>query len=573
MRRLAVYILPVSLALLLAMPATAQEEGVSEEQPAPKGPVASVIEQILPRVGRIEGAAISHKGEVLRFYNDRYFQPAFSGGKGARKDAKGLLEEIEGAGAHGLDPQDFHLGAIETLADRIEAAEGAERDELLARRDILMTDAFLALARDLECGRTNPYFSNANQRNPRCNADFVEILSGAVANHDVKEMLQSLPPQGEGYGRLKKALVKAREAEATESWPPVSMKVRKVEPGDTNPTVSQVRARLIAEGFMDAPGQSKAKTRAQINEEMAQTSAAPDENYYDDKLVEAVKRFQAKYGLGEDGVIGKRTVEMMNRKPDWRVCQVRINLDRQRALDRVITTDRYALVNIPSFDLTIFDDGKPLKEMKVIVGRLDRKSPLMSDMIRLLVFSPKWHVPTSIAVKDKLPKIKKDPSFIRRHGMTVYAVGETGMERIEPEEVDWESVEAGNFSYRFVQGTGDANALGRVKFLFPNRHAVYLHDTPTKYLFKRGKRTYSSGCIRISDPIWFAEYLLADNDGWDKEKIKNAMRRATPLHVSLKEHMPVHILYITAWGDEQGNPVYRHDVYGFDRVLSKQVCD
>jgi murein L,D-transpeptidase YcbB/YkuD len=573
MKRWVVYILPVFLVLLLAVPAMAQEEALSEDPPAPRDPVGSAIERILPGSSSIEGASLTHKGEALRFYKDRGFQPAFSGSNDAKKDFKGLLDEIGDAGAHGLNLSDYHLGAIEALGEKIEGAEGVEREDLLAKRDIVMTDSFLALARDLECGKANPYFSSANQRSPSCDVDFVELLLGAAANHEVKEMLRGLPPQGEGYGRLKKALVKARETEARESWPSVSMKVRKVEPGDTNPTVSQVRTRLVAEGFVEAAGQTKAKSRAEINEEMAQTSAAPDENYYDDKLVEAVKRFQAKYGLGEDGVIGKRTVEMMNRAPGWRVCQVKINLDRQRVLDRVITTDRYALVNIPDFTLTIFDEGKPIKEMKVIVGMLDRKSPLMSDKIRFIVFSPKWHVPTSIAVKDKLPKIKKDPSFIRKHGMTVYAVGETGMEMVEPEEVDWESVEAGNFSYRLVQGTGDANALGRVKFLFPNRHAVYLHDTPTKYLFKRGMRTYSSGCIRISDPIWFAEYLLSDKEGWDAEKIKSSMRRATPLHVNLNEHMPVHILYITAWGDEEGNPVYRHDVYGYDRTLSKQFCN
>jgi len=551
----------------------AQEEGISGEPSAPSDPVGSAIQRMLAGSAQIEGEPLLHRGEALRFYNDRHFEPAFSGGKAAKKDADGLMEEIGEAHAHGLDPQDYHLGSIQVLGEKAEGAEGSQQEELLAKRDILLTDAFLALARDLECGKANPYFSNANQREPSCDVDFAELLLGAVSNHDVKEVLSGLPPKGERYARLKKALVKAREAQARESWPPVNMKVRKVEPGDTSPTVSQVRARLAAEGFIDSAGETRVKSRAEINEEMAQTSALPDENYYDDKLVEAVKRFQAKYGLGEDGVIGTRTVEMMNRDPAWRVCQIRINLDRLRALDRVITTDRYALVNIPDFSLTIFDGGKPIKEMKVIVGRLDRKSPLMSDMIRLLVFSPKWHVPTSIAVKDKLPKIKKDPSFIRRQGMTLYAVGDTGIEMIEPESVDWESVSAGNFPYRIVQGTGDANALGRVKFLFPNRHAVYLHDTPTKYLFKRGNRTYSSGCIRISDPIWFAEYLLADDDGWDQEKIKAAMRRATPLHVGLKEHMPVHILYITAWGDEDGNPVYRHDVYGFDKVLSKQFCD
>jgi murein L,D-transpeptidase YcbB/YkuD len=572
-RRFGIHICALVLVLLVSGPALGQEPDQAVEEVTPKSPVGAAIEQILPRVKSIEGATLAQKGEDLLFYKGRRFEPAFSGSKGAKKNEKALIGEIEKAPDHGLKAADYHLDAIERLRQQIDEAEDGGRDDLLARLDILLADAFLKLAHDLECGRANPYFSTGgNQRPPRCDVDFVAILADAVDDHKVKEALEGLAPQTERYSRLKKALVKAREAAAQGSWPPVSMKVRKIEPGDTSPTVAQVRARLAAEGFIETPGQTKAKSRAEINEEMQRTSAEPGEDYYDDELVEAVKRFQVKYGLGEDGVIGKRTVLMMNREPSWRVCQVKINLDRMRALEHVIVTDRYAMVNIPEFNLTIFEGAKPIKEMKVIVGRLDRKSPLMSDNIRLLVFSPKWHVPTSIAVKDKLPKIKKDPSFIRRHGMTVYSVGDTGIERIEPEEVDWEAVNAGNFPYRLVQGVGDANALGRVKFLFPNRHAVYLHDTPTKYLFKRGKRTYSSGCIRISDPIWFAKYLLDGREGWDEERIKASMRRATPLHVSLEEHMPIHILYITAWGDEEGDPVFRHDVYGFDKVLAKQFC-
>ncbi len=573
MKRCTLHIASLILALILAAPAYGEDVAPESREAPGRDPVGAVIEGKLTRAGSTGGENLSRRGEALRFYEARGFAPAFSGSKDAKKDEAGLIEGIEGAHSHGLEPADYHLEAIEALRRGLDGADGARRDELLAGLDVLMADAFFELASHLECGKANPYFSNANQRSPGCDVDFVAVLQEALDRHDIKGTLEGLAPKTEGYSRLMKALAKMRETAAKESWPSVSDSGRdKIEPGDTDRRVIEVRRRLEAQGFIEPPAQSKAKTRAEINEEMQATSARPGEDFYDDALVEAVKRFQAEYGLKEDGVIGKRTVLMMNRDPAWRVCQIKINLDRLRALDRVIVTDRYALVNIPDFKLTIFEGGKPIKEMNVIVGMLDRKSPLMSDNIRFLVFSPKWHVPTSIAVKDKLPKIKKDPSFIRKQGMKVYAVGETGIEEVEPEAVDWESVDATNFSYRIVQATGDANALGRVKFMFPNRHAVYLHDTPTKYLFDRGQRTYSSGCIRIADPIWFAEYLLTDKDGWDRERITAAMRRATPLDVPINEHMPIHILYITAWADEEGNPVFRHDVYGYDKVLSKQFC-
>ncbi len=555
---------------------TAAKEGGTAEAEAlsvPATPLAEEISRLLSGTKSIDGVVLVYRGEALAFYEGRAFAPAWSGGRSAVKDSDELLSAVESASTHGLSPSRYHLQAIEALQARLDEAGDSEKDGLAARLDLIKTDAFLSLAHDFECGVTNPFHSNANQRKPRCDIDLSAILTEAVNGDSVKGALESLPPQNERYARLREALAKMREKAANASWPQVSGGKKKIEPGDTDPRVAEVRNRLAAEGYIEAPGLSKAKSRKEINEEMQATSVVPGDDFYDPKLEEAVKRFQRDFGLADDGVIGARTQLMMNRQPDWRVCQIAINLDRLRSLDHVITTERYALVNVPDFSLNIFEGGKPTHKMKVIVGRLDRKSPLMSDRIRFIVFSPKWHVPTSIAVKDKLPKIKKDPSFIRRHGMKVYAVGDTGIEEIEPESVDWSSVDAGNFSYRIVQAAGDANALGRVKFMFPNRHAVYLHDTPTKYLFKRDKRTYSSGCIRIEDPIWFAEYLLSDKEEWDRDRISASMSRATPMHVPISEEMPIHILYLTAWGDENGNPVFRHDVYGYDKVAAKELCD
>ncbi|MFH1830497.1 MAG: L,D-transpeptidase family protein [Pseudomonadota bacterium] len=549
----------VASIVLAALTCAAQEQTAASE---PTDPVSANIEKLIGR---------KRSDELKRFYEERNFAPAWSKSEQTNNDAKELIKAIGASEEHGLNPNLYHKNAIDQLKISMDSAGDEQKRRFLAEQDILMTDAFFTLSSHLDSGLTNPYFSNANQRKPESNTDLVAVLNMALQAHDVADALNRLAPQTEEYKRLKEALPKMQEIAARGSWPTVPPG-EKIEPGNTNQRIIAVRRRFEATGFLKPPVQTAAKTKAQINEEMMATQDEPGEDYYDEKLKEAMIRFQEKFGLMPDGVIGKRTVQMLSTQPDWHVCQIKINLDRMRALDELLSKDRYALVNLPDFTLKIVDDSQEVMKMKVIVGRVDRKSPLMSDMIRFIVFSPKWHVPTSIAVKDKLPKIKEDPSFIRRQGMKVYTTGPTGIEEIDPENVDWESVDAQNFTYRIVQASGDANALGRVKFMFPNRHDVYLHDTPTKYLFNRCQRTYSSGCIRIADPIGFAKFLLKDKEEWDSERIDSSMKRATPLFVNLDEHLPIYILYLTAWADEEGNPVFRQDVYGFDQKLSKQFC-
>lgn len=562
----------VTLALMLPLPQALCEEAPSVETKLPVSRVGMVIERMLPRARSVEGVTLVQKTDDMRFYEERAFEPAWSGDRVRKKNAEDLLEGIEEAQAHGLNPQVYHLAAIKALDEKHSSVEGEARDDLLAKRDILLTDAFFQFAQHLDEGMTNPYYSNRNQRKPPSSTDRVALLRQALLSRDVKGALEGLAPQTPAYANLKKALARFEQESMGAEWPKVGTG-KKIEPGDVSPRVVEVRRRLEAEGFLKpAPKPAQPAEPAETDAATATAPEGPGEELYEADVETGVKAFQAAYGLDPDGVIGKRTVIMMNRTPSWRLCQIKVNLDRQRALKHIITTERYALVNVPDFRLTIYEEGKPYHNMKVIVGRLDRKSPLMSDNIRFIVFSPKWHVPTSIAVKDKLPKIKKDPSFVRRHGMKMYTVGETGIEEVDAETVDWSTVDASNFSYRIVQAAGDANALGRVKFMFPNRHDVYLHDTPTKKLFNRDKRTYSSGCIRIADPVWFAEYLLKDKEEWTAERIKASMRRASPLHENLSEHMPIHILYITAWADEEGNPTFRHDVYGYDAAAAKEIC-
>ena len=209
--------------------------------------------------------------------------------------------------------------------------------------------------------------------------------------------------------------------------------------------------------------------------------------------------------------------------------------------------------------------------MKVITGMKRRRSPLLSSEIMYLIFSPQWFVPDNIFIQDKLPHILKDPSYLERHGMRVYVKSHDRLRPIDSNSIDWSEINRKNVPYRVVQSSGNLNALGRVKFIFPNRYSVYLHDTPDKKLFEKDLRAFSSGCIRIEKPVDMAEFLIGDKPGWDRAKVEQAMNRNHEQVVPLTEPMPIHIIYLTSWVDKEGVLQFREDVYGYDHRYLKAL--
>ncbi len=430
----------------------------------------------------------------------------------------------------------------------MDKAGGSDEPSSKADLDILLTDSFMTLASNLALGLADPYSFKVVWFKPDGGVDVVALLEKTLGAHAVGKALEGLAPQLDSYSRLEKVLARYEDLAAKGGWSS-GLEGEKIEPGASDPRIVDVRRRLAAEGI-------------------AVTAAGPDESLYDDALKDAVIRFQQRHGLTPDGIIGRGTFAAMNATAGWRACQARINLDRMRALAADFSEPKYIAVNVPDYRVKVMEGGREALVIKAIVGRRDRKTPMMSNKVRIIVFSPRWDVPVSIAVKDKLPEIKKDPSFLERHGMKIYSEGA----EIPPEEVDWTAVDSSNFSYHIVQRSGDDNALGRVKFLFPNKDSVYLHDTPTKGLFQNAVRTFSSGCVRIENPTDLAEYLLKGKGEWDRGHIEAAMERKDPLYVNLDEPVPIHIVYITAWSDDDGTPEFRDDVYGRDRSLEKQFC-
>jgi murein L,D-transpeptidase YcbB/YkuD len=209
--------------------------------------------------------------------------------------------------------------------------------------------------------------------------------------------------------------------------------------------------------------------------------------------------------------------------------------------------------------------------MRVVVGRHYRRTPVFSGMLEYLVINPDWNIPGRIAVQDVLPKIRKDPAYIGREKIRVYASWSAGAPEIDPAEVDWSQVTAQNFRFKLRKEPGPRNDLGRIKFMFPNKYSVYLHDTPSRALFARGARGFSSGCIRIEKPIELAELVLRGAPGWDRPAIEAAVESGGRRALSLPEKIPVHLAYLTAWVDREGATHFRPDIYGRDPVLDKAL--
>jgi len=397
--------------------------------------------------------------------------------------------------------------------------------------ELLLTDAFLLYGSHLLGGRVDPESLHPQwEASPR-GADLGILLDDALESRKIARALQRLAPTHEGYQRLREALARARAFAESGAWP--------VLPKE--PSVALLRERLNAEGDLD------------------------------DDLEKAVRRFQGRHGLEQTGIVDAETHAALNVTADARVNQIKLNLERWRWLPQDLGRRRIE-VNIAAFELQVIDDDDVAMRMRVVVGKAYRRTPVFSDTVRYIVLNPNWHVPKSIAVEELIPRIQKDSTYLERFGMRLQTLG-GGPEAtdVDPRTVDWTSITAENFPYRLRQEPGRLNALGRMKFMFPNQHDVYLHDTPSRRLFEETQRDFSHGCIRLEKPIDLAIYLMKKSK-WDQEALERALDEGTELSIYLPRPVPIHLLYFTAWADDDGTIQFREDINGVDQPLARALA-
>lgn len=281
---------------------------------------------------------------------------------------------------------------------------------------------------------------------------------------------------------------------------------------------------------------------------------------YDRELVDAVKRFQTWQGLGADGAVGPATREWLNVTPAQRAGVLALNIQRLRLLPGELSTG--IMVNIPAYSLVYYQNGNQVLASRVIVGRPDRKTPMMSSALNNVVVNPPWNVPPTLARKDILPKVWNDPGYLERHGYTVMR-GWNSKETINPWQVDWSTITPSNLPFRFQQAPGAHNSLGRYKFNMPSSDAIYLHDTPNHNLFQKDTRALSSGCVRVNKASELANMLLQDA-GWNDTRISDALKQGDTRYVNIRQNIPVNLYYLTAFVGADGRTQYRTDIYNYD---------
>ena len=517
---------------------------------------------------RIETAGMPPKivaaGETIlatvalpEFYANRGYSPAWVDPKGAVLPiSEGLRHAIRSADLEGLNPDDYHLRAIESLMDRIKTTgtvlDTAIGFDMLTDLDLLMTDAYLVYGSHLMMGRINPRTIDPEWRANRRHVDLADYLLEALSNGAITASLSALAPESPGYGRLKSALSEYREIARCGGWPVVVFRKKPLRKGDVSPIVAELRRRLTASGDLTGPT----------------PASRIDDETFDAALEQGVKAFQRRHGLDPDGIVGRDTRGALNTPIAFRIRQIELNLERWRWLPRQLGDPRIE-VNIADFRLSVIEDGRPVLGMRVVVGKPFAQTPVFSARMTYLVFSPYWYVPKSIARDELLPKIRNNPDYLEENNMELVKGFGANEGDVDPAEVDWDAVAAGHFPFRIRQRPGAGNPLGKVKFMFPNPFEIYLHDTSAPDLFSHTNRMFSHGCMRVDKPFELAEYLLANAPGWTPDAIASAMNRKTEQTVLLPRPIAVNVLYTTAWVDETGRVQFRSDIYGRDQRLAE----
>ncbi|MET4025919.1 murein L,D-transpeptidase YcbB/YkuD [Marinobacter sp. MBR-99] len=492
-------------------------------------------------------APILAKEALTRFYELRSFDLAWDSYSARRQLAQAISEVAD----QGLNPLDYHHETIAALA--LQPTDHVE-EEVRADLDIVLSDAFLLLASHLQAGKVNPRTIHAEWTANRQDLETHAVLEQALDSDAIYQTLQQLKPSAPAYQKLVTAR-RTLTALLGQPWHEIAA-TPTLRPGDIDPRIPEIRRRLALLG--DIPTADHDRQDAY--------DATFDSDVYGDDLLNALPTFQARHGLEPDGIIGRQTVAVLNKLPVERIRQLDASLERWRWLPDDLG-DTFVLVNIAGFEMIMVRAGEEILRQRVIVGQPYRQTPVFSDRIRYLVFNPTWTVPRKLMIEDQLPIIRSDPGYLERMNFKVYRGWGADRVEVDPATIDWHSLSANNFPYQLVQEPGPQNALGQIKFMFPNQYDIYLHDTPGQALFGRAERTLSSGCIRVERPFELAERLLEQNSNWSRANIDRAIELRAPVNAMLRTPIPVHLQYWTVWVDQSGVIQFRNDIYGRDQRL------
>ena len=538
-------------------PAAAVEPGAPEQLITRLDAVGVEVQKRLSasfRAGSETGYEKIEHGALVEYYADHSHSLVWVDGDGLTDRARAVMRELARAEDYGLKSKDYAL-------PKLEAAKAGETlsTTKLAEAELKFSHAVLAYVRDARGGRMVPGSISRNL-DPTLNLpDPLDVMEKIAEHENPAPYLVGFHPQHPQFEALRKVLLQMRGGvEEKKIVIPAGPLIR---PGGSHKQIALLRQRL--------------KVPAPTSDDTKKVSA----NKYDPELVAAVKAFQKSRGLNAEGIVGPATRRALNSRPRHSARTILANMERWRWLPDDTAERLNVQVNVPEFTMRVFEGLKPIHTERVVVGKTKNATPIFSDQMETIVFHPYWNVPNSIKVKEILPNLRRnvmgggwfggysrgDARFLRSHGLHIKYKGRP----VDPSSVNWSNVDIRR--YHFYQKPGGGNVLGVVKFMFPNKHAVYMHDTPTKHLFAKPVRAYSHGCMRIRNPQRLAEIILARDSGWSKGRVSKAVQSKVHRPVGLKKPVPVHVTYFTARVLENGKVRYFSDLYGHDTRMAKAL--
>ena len=516
------------------------------------------------------GVPIAAKTLIPRLYEARSFAPAWH----STAQIDSLLEVIDASYFEGLDPSDYHVDEVRAARrafEHVDTLSAAERTDL----DLLLTDSVIRLGYHLRFGKVDPVALDSDWNFSRrlVNQDPIVTIQAAIDSPSMREFATRVIPRNFLYARLKTALADYRAMAAAGGWPTI-------DPGPTlklgmnDGRVPALRARLAATGDWPAPstptdehasaaagGRRDTGEVTSIEPNAAATSA--EAVRFGPELAAALRRFQERHGLAPDGALGPATLAALNVPVEARIEQIRANLERARWVLGDLEND-FIVVNIAGFRLYVMRGGEIVRTERVQVGQPYRQTPVFKARLTYLVFNPTWTVPPTIFMQDILPQLRRNPDYLATRNIDIF---DAGGAPVDPHGVDWSRRSS---PYRLVQRPGSTNALGRVKFMFPNQHSVYLHDTPSRDLFDRDSRAFSSGCIRVEHPLDLAAELLGP--GWGRARIDGLLASTRTDTVFLDKPITLMLLYWTTEVDAAGRVFFWPDVYSRDSAVIAELA-
>lgn len=522
------------LLLLVACKKGKESPGIEERNDVKEISVLTRAGRIEDFLNEIENSEIKlHNPSALsEFYEANEFTPVWNN-RELREDLYRNIEKIE---EEGLFYEDYHGETLQRLLSSLNTNSKVENNIL----EVLLTDSFLHLSKDLATGKLNPKEIYNIWGTPLNEIDSKGLLRKAISEGDIQKALDSVRPNHIVYNGLKVSLKEFKKSGIEEDSPTSIPSGKLIRPGESDARIKQVAKRLAELGYY------------------AEADSISIE--YDETLQKAVQNFQEDHGLQVDALLGNTTIANLNLTRRDRYHQILVNLERWRWYPRELGA-HYIIINIPDYNLSVVKNGDTLRSHRTMVGTEVRKTPVFSDQVQYIVYNPTWTIPPTIKRNDVIPGAARDLAYLRKKDIKIY---DREGNLVAPESVDWKSAAARSYTYR--QRAGASNPLGLVKIIYPNEYMIYLHDTPSKDLFKKNARAQSSGCVRVQDALDLAEYLLSDQEKYDSDKISEIIKSGKTTEIPVKQQVKVHHFYWTAFR-ENDTTRFIDDIYKLDQDL------